>query len=460
VKRAVIAVVVLLAGVAGVLGYHAAARDREYRRFIAEGEAAALRDQTFVAIEAFSGAIALRPDAMLGYLKRGETYQRRGDYESASRDLQRAAELDPAAPRPIEQMGDLEYALQRYSDAASHYSAYVQLDDRSPRVQYKLALALYRAGQAPAAVKPLREAVQLQDRFAEAYYLLGLALRDTDQVQDALDALRKAVDTSRAFPAPREELADLYRALGRTRDEIEELDALAALDPRPDRYVALGLAQARAGRREAAVLTLGKAVERFPEYRYTYVALGRVWLESAQRRQDRVDLSKAIEALEQALAGTERNHEALTLLGQALLMAGDAELAERWLGQAVETSPVEPRAYELLAEAGERLGHFGDARDAMLRYHALAGEPSSSDARAARARRLGDLAMRAGDAGAAETWLLRAAELTTPDSRLLESLADAQWRAGHQDAARATLQRGLEQDPTHRGLLALQRRFR
>jgi tetratricopeptide (TPR) repeat protein len=255
-------------------------------------------------------------------------------------------------------------------------------------------------------------------------------------------------------------LADLYRALGRTNDEIQELDALAALDPRPDRYVALGLAHARAGHRDPAVLMLGKAVERFPEYRYTYVALGRVWLETAQRRQDRVDLSKAIEALEQAIAGVERSQEALTLLGQALLLAGDAELAERWLEQAVETPPVEPRAYELLADAGEQLGHFGAARDAMLKYHTLAGEPSGAEPRAARARRIADLAMRASDAAAAERWYLRAADLVAPDSRLLEKLAEAQWRAGNQDAARATIQRGLELEPTHRGLLALQRRLR
>ena len=79
-KRSIFVLVLLaLAAAGGALAYQAVARDREYRSLLARGDAALREEQTFGAIEAYSGAMALRPDSMLAYLRRGETYQRRGD---------------------------------------------------------------------------------------------------------------------------------------------------------------------------------------------------------------------------------------------------------------------------------------------------------------------------------------------------------------------------------------------
>ena len=64
--------------------------------------------------------------------------------------------------------------------------------------------------------------------------------------------------------------------------------------------MAVGLAQARSGRDNQAVLVLGRAVERFPDAPQTHAALGHVWLSIAERRTDRVALVKSIEALTEA----------------------------------------------------------------------------------------------------------------------------------------------------------------
>src|SRR4051795_10015902 len=104
-------VIVVLSGLAigGVSAYQAAARQHDYAAFLTRGDAALRDDQTFGAIEAYSGAIALRPDSMLAYLRRGQTYQRRGDLEAAARDFRAAAALDPTATRPLEALGDAWY---------------------------------------------------------------------------------------------------------------------------------------------------------------------------------------------------------------------------------------------------------------------------------------------------------------------------------------------------------------
>src|SRR6185503_9922763 len=103
-------------------------------------------EQTFGAIEAYSGAIALRPDSMLPHLRRGEAYQRRGELEEAARDFRAAAALDPTGTRPLEALGDVLYEMKRFERAADAYARHLRLDDHAAGVSYKLALARYRFG--------------------------------------------------------------------------------------------------------------------------------------------------------------------------------------------------------------------------------------------------------------------------------------------------------------------------
>jgi len=397
-KRLVVVSVGLAALVAGVvLAWYAVRQEREFQRLIGAGDAALASDQTYGAIEAFSGALALKGDSMVAHLKRGDTYRRRGELTAALRDLRAAASLDPSAPRPVELLGDVSTAMGRYQRAADHYRTFIALDDRSPRVLYKLALAYYRSGQVQEAITPLRSAIAMNDRFAEAHYLLGMCLRDRGEHEEALRALTRASEINPALAAAREELVDLFERAGRQQDVLDQLEALAALEPaRAERLISVGLAYARWGRTDAAILTLGRAAERYPDAPAVYTAIGRVWLDAAEPRNDRVALSKAIEALAPVAAAATASGEALALYGRAMLLSGDARAAERILLQAAGRPPVDPETFRRLADASQRLGHLAVARDALLRYVALVDERDVDSATAARLANLQQRLSRAG----------------------------------------------------------------
>ena len=475
-KRAFLAVLTVFVCAAAVYGYTAARRERTFRLLIERGDAALAKDDTFAAIESFSIAIALKDDSMLGYLKRGEAYRRRQQLDSggkdsrqlpkfdpaadaAMRDLRRAAELDPVAPRPRELLGDINYSLLRYDRAVEQYQRYIELDDRSPRVLYKLALAQYSAGRPRPAVSALQKAVGIDDRFSEAYYLLGLCFRDLQKRSESLRALQTSVRLAPAMIHAREELADLYGRLGRLDDRIGQLEALLGLDPGPSRQVALGLAYARAAQFDRAITTLGHAAERYPDHSYTYVALGRVWLEKAQPRPDRVDLSKALGALQEAV-GTDNSSEALMLFGRALLLSQNVALAETVLQQASDKLPADPQAFYYLADAAERRGHYAVARRALLDYLALQGEERDPRRRGAMAVRIADLSMKTGDAVGAAVSYQQAIDATGGDVALLLRAAEAEFASGAFDSARATAEKVLEKDSSNRAARALLRRIR
>jgi tetratricopeptide (TPR) repeat protein len=427
VKRLILALVLMGAGLAFAYGLFETRREQTYRSLINRGEAALAAGDTFGAIEEFSGAVALRPHAMLGYLRRGEAYWQRREHQAALRDLVRASEIDRTATRPRELRGDVESALLRYDRAAASYRAFLALDDQSPRLLYKLAVAEYHQGHADEALRALDRAAALDGGSAEAHYLRGLLLVAQNARTRAIPELLHAVQLAPSMIAAREELARLYGTLGRHESQIQQLEALLALDDRPGRAVAVALAYQRRGSIERAVLTLRDAAARFPGSAEIPAALGQLWLDQAAAEGDDVAKQKARAALESAAAAAPTSRT-LALLGRTLLLQGDLARAERVLEDAASRRPVDPDALLCLADAAQRARHPQIARRALLDYHALAGEDAEPRRRAATAARIAGLSWDLDDMAAAAEWYGRAAGDGSSDPVVLTRLAEARRR--------------------------------
>lgn len=435
-------------------------RDRAYRAYMAEGDAALAAGSAFTAVEAYSQALGARADSVAAYLRRGQAYHSQQRDEEAIRDWHEASRLAPRSTPPLELLGDLFSRRGEDAQAASYYERSVALDAQDAARLYKLALARYRAGAPQGAVDPLRRAVMQNDNFAEAWHLLGLVLRDTQATAEAAAALEHAVRVAPTLSAAREELADLYRAAGRPVDELAQLQALASLDPSLPREIAIALAEVRHGDEDGAIATLTAAATRDPGDSQLQVALGRVYLAKAERTLARAPLAAAMTALEAALGGTARRSEGLMLYGRALTLQNDLAGAERILREATATSPLFPDAFGYLADACDRQGKYADAHDALARLDALQGDTASAPVRAARARRLGALALKAGDAASALADLQRAVDAGITDAGTLGSLAEAQWKTGRQADAIATLTQALALEPRNADLRRLARVIR
>jgi len=325
-------------------------------------------------------------------------------------------------------------------------------------VSYKLALARYRSGDIDAALTTLSSTLRLNDRLADAAYLMGLCFRDTRRTAEALAAFERAIALEPSHIPAREELADLYESTGRRTKAIEQLQAIAGLDrDHIERLVALGLAQARAGREEAAVLTLGSGLDRTPGQPLLYSALGQVWLDRAHADQDEVYLNKALEALGQVAAGPDATSEILTLYARALIMNEQFAAAEQALQQASTRYPLEPASLVLYATIAENRGHLDASRQALIDYAALVADNENA---VQHATRIASLSIKLNDPQTAVAWLERALRIVPEDLRLLTQLAEAQMRDGNRAGAEATIARALKKDPSNPALLALSRRAR
>jgi tetratricopeptide (TPR) repeat protein len=441
-------------------------RDARYRELLTAGERSLEAGNAYAAIEAFSGALALRPRSMVAYYRRGEAYRVLRQDAEAIDNVLHAHRLAPEAPQPLVTLGEIYDVRGEPAQAAHWYAQAVELlGDSDPGALYALALARYRAGHPAAAQGPLERAVAHSQSPAEAHYLLGLVHRDKHEIAAAISSLERAVQMSPSLLGAREELADLYAVEGRPQDEMRQLQALVSADPHLARRVAIAMAEARGGEFDAALRTLaaaasapGAAASASPDSRI-HLALGRVYLMRAERTGDRTAVVRARDALEQALGGTARRSEGLALYGRALFLSGEMAKAEQMLVEAVATSPVSPQAFAYLADAAERLGHPLDARDALVQLEALEGDTAGADVRAARLRRIGLLSLRAGDPRKALTSLTHAVDLGLVDVVTLGHLAEARWQTGDEHGARDTLDRALALAPQDPQLQRLSRQI-
>ncbi len=437
-------------------------RERQYRTLLSRGEDAFRSGNHYAAIEALTAALAWRPDSMVAFLRRGAAYGALRRDDEAVRDLKEAARLAPNAPQPLVALGDLFDQRGNPAQAAAWYGqAADRLKDEDPGVLYALAMAHYRSGSPAEAIGPLERAVARNDSLAEAHYLLGLVYRDTQNLGAAVDSLEQALERQPSLIPAREELADLYRVMGRPVDEMRELQALAALDQQQvGRVVAIAMAEARGGQAGSALGTLNGAAARAPNDPRVQLALGRVYLARAERAGDPQLVARALDVLESALGGTARRSEGLALYGRALYVSGRLDEAERILREAVATTPVDTEAYAFLADAAEQLSHFQEARDALINLDVLEGSTAQAEVRVLRLRRIGLLSLRGDDARTAARYLAQAADLRPDDVQVLALLARAQWLTGAAEAARDTVARGLALSPDDGDLRLLARTIR
>jgi tetratricopeptide (TPR) repeat protein len=249
----------------------------------------------------------------------------------------------------------------------------------------------------------------------------------------------------------------LHRLQERTRDEIEQLDALRALDPeKPERLIAVGRAHLRAGKRDLAVMSLGRAAERFKDYPGVYAAHGQVLLEGAEEHGDPSDLRKALEALEPVAAQATASSETLGMYGRALALAGRDAEAEAMFKQASQRFPIDPEMLPHYSTVAQRLGHLDDARQALVKYSVLVDEDGEE---AVHAAKIADLSMQLDDVVSAVAWYQKSDALRVSDAPTLARMAEAQWRAGQVDNALGTIKRAQDKDPHHPLVRSVARRL-
>lgn len=354
------------------------------------------------------------------------------------------------------ELGQIEAARAAFARALS-----VRVDMPEARLGHaQTALALGHTDEAIAGFRAAGSAAG-GDRgvLALAYRGLGMAYRRTGDIEKAVRELRKAVAENTDDVLARAALGEALVADPRISAEEARHHLRAVVDapPAPGRQVP----------DDAAALVIA------------CLALGRVALEDEDADSAHDFFTRALEVLEGPDAGAAgagvaavrallpgrigeageagasgeagaRRIEALAGLGDAAMLAGDADAARQHYLRALTLAPRDARMHARLGDVHRRAG---DSSAALARYEqalAIAPEP-------AMLRRALDIALEAGDAEAGTRLAGDMLAIDPRDARAMVARGLGMARQGEHEAARATFRAALEVGDDIEAHLALAR---
>lgn len=358
------------------------------------------------------------------HLGLGLLQSKRGNYELAVQELERASSLAVSDPKlqfdAHMRLGDV-YLLMKQPDA-----------DRS--IQHFLnAAAIDAASPLP-------------------YLSLAKAYRAKSDLAGAIESLRKGLNLVPADKALKNDLASSLNALGKQQYDVKEhakalqsYQEAIALDPPDVRLKTTAYLQAGIvlgwGLNDytKAIISLQKAVELGPSQEVNHRALGMAYSEAQKYKE-------AIESLKKAIA-IAPHFQSYWELGQIYRTTGEYDTGIEALKKAVQLDPENADGYTLLGALYE--SKFAKARDDKESFH-LSEENLKlgiqRDAQNETALRvLGVLYYQGGQYEDAVTYLKQAIGVR-PTVWSYSVLGEAYWKLKRTDEAVAALTEGLKLD--------------
>jgi arylsulfatase A-like enzyme/Flp pilus assembly protein TadD len=263
--------------------------------------------------------------------------------------------------------GDGAAPKERYT-ADDDPKALIGIDTRIRDV-----VTLFRNGDYDGAIALCRETIRRRPDMPLSYLQLAYLERRRGRLDAAILATRQAVDL-RPLDAESVSLHAVYLTeAGRPREAIAFLEPYARnVAPDLDVLTALGMAQARAGRRDEALAAFARARLLDPSNAMVLVNVGTVHLMAG----DRVRARQAFEAALDLDEGLARPHNSL-----GVIAAEEGRLPEaiaRWR----RAAELDPRDYQTLFNLGttlRRTGREAEARPYLEAY--LRAAPLALEAR-------------------------------------------------------------------------------
>lgn len=177
------------------------------------------------------------PDSVWMHQAAGEANESQGLYDAAVREYRAVLAAEPRRPRIhfrigrtlLEKGKDTRSENAAAAEAAKEFLEELQVDPTNANAAYELGELHRKAGELPQARDFFQRALMHYPEFEEALVGLGRTLVALGEPERAVPPLLAAAKEDPADPVVQYQLAQAYRALGRTADQERALAEFARL---------------------------------------------------------------------------------------------------------------------------------------------------------------------------------------------------------------------------------------
>ncbi|MBN1754932.1 tetratricopeptide repeat protein [bacterium] len=325
------------------------------------------------------------------YLGLATCYEILGILDSAAFNYNRYLEFSPDNQTIWNNLIELYFAMDQYSNLALILERYLEYFDFNPLKYRQLGIAYYYSNQKDKAAQVFSDLLKEGFEDYDVYMYLGKSSRNLDRYAFAescflnalektispppmidlavlyslMDSLHKAVEIIEYAKGLYPDAYEIYYYMGTiysrfyeyTNAIIQFLNALA-LNPDDDYSLfALGDAYERSGQRLKAISIFEEMITRNPENPITLNYLGYILAEEGIR------LEYSRELIEKALNLDPQSGAIIDSYGWVLYKLGSVEQALIQLYKALEYIDTDPTIYDHLAQVLFELGQIEEARE-------------------------------------------------------------------------------------------------
>lgn len=271
----------------------------------------------------------------------GNCAKKLGLIDEAERAFKRVLEIDGRSEITLRSLGILALDRGDYDIAVEYLKRACAVEETAGALTV-LGVALSRTRNDPDAETAYRKAIQINPNYEEAYYNLGVLLRQNGRVTEAPPLLRKAIELDPGYAAAHRELGFVLMRRGidpETESHLRKAVELASDDAWARIYLGTYLWGTDA---EAAEAEFRIAAKLQPTWAVPLTSLGSIY--------ESKDLGLARSFFARALELEPENWSGLTGLARVYFKRGEPDLAKKYILQALQQHPRDPRSLALLSE--------------------------------------------------------------------------------------------------------------
>jgi tetratricopeptide (TPR) repeat protein len=330
---------------------------------------------------AYAQAVELCPQLRNAYERMAAIAIRERDWDTAARQYEQLAELEPGDLDILLTLGNLYLELRRPADAIAHYQQALLIEPDGPDSDPVVANQIKDEGRLVEAIQNLERLVHKYPGMAPFHVRLGDLYAQAGNDTRALEQYQTALLTQPGFLEATVKLGTQHMRQGRFIDAAVTFNRAVELNDRLiTAFAGLGVAQHECGRTQEALASFDLATSLEPSSTLLYSEATRLQLQSELTRRDPAALpddggleswgaddllDEALRRHEQALLSRPNHADLHYRYGLLLRQVGRLEEALQAFRNAVTINPSYCKA---LVKLGVALKEAGEADEAVKTF--------------------------------------------------------------------------------------------
>jgi tetratricopeptide (TPR) repeat protein len=286
------------------------------------------------AIQNYSKAVEINPQAAETYTNLGTAHNSLGNYEQAIQYFDKALEIDPQTAIAYNNRGHSYVNLEEFERAIQDFGKAIEIDPQAPTAYGSRGISYFSIGEYEQAFQDFDKAIEIFPHNPFNYFNRGYAYSSLEEYEKAIQDFNKVIQIYPQFPNAYSNRGEAYFELEQYELAIQDFDRAIEIDPfNSILYTNRGLAHANLRQYDLAFQDYERAIQINPQASMAYYNRGFDYYDTKQYQLALLDFNKYIELDPSDPLGYYQRGLTYQALGRTIEAEADFNKYEELTGQ-------------------------------------------------------------------------------------------------------------------------------